>query len=399
MSKKYTGIVPNENSISMNFTYHSKLTKRTLKMRPTAANLLRAFLIRCEIVASIEKGEFDLEEFDRSRDTNKIRKETKKIETVKFYLKQFIFLESHKLSLAAIRDYTSRANGLSKEIGELPIRKLTPSKVKELFSGNYSKFSNKYKNHHVTVIRGAIRTARESGVDLKFTEDDFPCYKFTVPEPNPMEYKDLDSLMELTAEDDYIMHSFIFANLTGVRPSELAGLDRGSVDIENGTVTIDKAITLKRKFKVPKSKSSERTISLSETALFHAKMIFEYSPEVKPYDIVVIQRDNNEEKTVSFNPLIVNSNTNKHFHDLRKLNMKIKDKMTKLGFRYIPLCFARHSFASNALSLGAPAFSVANDMGHSNPALLEKHYAKFISTKPSAGVIDDYFSKKRRGKK
>lgn len=60
MSAVFEGVRPaSESSIEIGFSYQGRVCVERLRLKPTAANLRRAAEQRAEIVAAIERGDFD----------------------------------------------------------------------------------------------------------------------------------------------------------------------------------------------------------------------------------------------------------------------------------------------------------------------------------------------------
>ena len=66
---------------------------------------------------------------------------------------------------------------------------------------------------------------------------------------------------------DWYIYAYRFQVSTGLRPSELLGLKRNDVDLENRTVTISRAYVGNGKFSQGKTDNASRTIVLNEYAL------------------------------------------------------------------------------------------------------------------------------------
>jgi len=385
--KKFPGIYKNKNSISIHFSLNGKQVKRTKKYIPNDQNCRLAYKLRCEIIDSIEKGTFDLEDFDRNNGENKIKKTQK--HTLKYYVKKFLTLKSTSCSPTTMYGYSTKASQIIKIIGNIAINKINPIKVQEFFNKFFKHLSNKTKNEMLIVFRGAIKTAELSSLKLPHKSSDYIQYKTSVKEPDPYDYKDLKCLLK-TSSHEHEKNIFHANMYIGLRPSELLGLGIEDIDFKNKELTVNRCIVLNGIIKVPKTKSSERTIELNDAAIYFLKKGLEVYKNTTTVNVVVLLRNNVDIKTESFSPVLFDSDANSYYNSSSSLNKKIKVICKECDLEYKPVIKCRQTYASNALSLGASVIGVAADLGHANHTILEDHYAKNIKSRPSKDIINKY---------
>ncbi|WP_318451471.1 tyrosine-type recombinase/integrase [Photobacterium leiognathi] len=391
MKSKYSCVYPNKNSISIFFTYEGKLTKRTLKYTPTLSNLKKAHQERVFIVESIEKGTFDLKNYDLNKNTNKIKK-TKPLENLYYYLDLFLKLKKNKVSERTYITYLNKSILLKKLIKDTSIKNINPTMIDEKFSSQ-KHLSFKYLNEVLLVLRGAIKTATENDIILKYTHKDYKGYRSTIKDPDPYKFKDIFKLKYKKVKNEYIKCCFFLNMYVGLRPSELIALDINDIDLSNKRISINKSMNVNNTLKSPKTKSSIRNIDLPDEAMFYLNKALSLRPKVNNFTIYYIGNDNRTTKKLSFMPLLINKNTNSYFKNSNLLNKQIKQVCHDLNLPYKPIKRCRDTAASNLLSLGVSMLSLAKYLGHNGVLLLESRYATHIKTHDINKLVSDYHKK------
>jgi integrase len=177
----------------------------------------------------------------------------------------------------------------------------------------------------------------------------------------------------------------ILAKETGLRIGELCALQLSDLDLENGTITINKTMqriknfepNAKTKTKIvitePKSKKSVRIIPLPASIIPIAKKLY---------------KDNNSD-------VYLLTGTPKYIEP-RILQKKFKDLMEALNIKDISVHSLRHNFASRAVENGFDVKSLSEILGHATVRFtLEKYVHSSVELKrthmnemPSAFDID-----------
>ena len=142
----------------------------------------------------------------------------------------------------------------------------------------------------------------------------------------------------------------LLAALCGLRRSEIAALTWDDIDLEEGTIRINKALGVTEDgyaLKAPKTYAGYRKAEIPE--------------RVK----IVLQRLSEERKPIT--ELNIQTMTNKFPNELQKAGLP--------RFRFHDL---RHYFASTLLALGVPDLYVIKIIGHSTTSMLE-HYQHVLS--------------------
>jgi integrase len=150
-------------------------------------------------------------------------------------------------------------------IGRIKLGKLTPAHVQHLYREMQDRgLSARTVQYTHAVLRRALKQAKRWGmVDRNVAEDvDPPRLKRN--EIQPLDPDQTRRLLE-AAEGDRLHAFYVVAVTAGLRPSEMLALRWSDVDLEAGTLRINRALS-DGEFVTPKTPRSRRKIELSNTA-------------------------------------------------------------------------------------------------------------------------------------
>ena len=157
---------------------------------------------------------------------------------------------------------------------------------------------------------------------------------------------------------------FQAAGYTGLRPSELMGLEWPDVDLIKDQIAIERAV-VERQVKGPKTAGSRRLIDLSAVA----RAAFE------------TQRAATQ---LAGERVFIDPATGANLVDYETVNKALKSICKRAGIRYRPSEQFRHTYATNRLSTGANLHDIAEQMGHRKRngqvsiEMILKHYGTYI---------------------
>jgi integrase len=175
------------------------------------------------------------------------------------------------------------------------------------------------------------------------------------------------------ARDDELEALFVIAATCGPRSGELLGLTWDSVDIENQTMRIDKALQYQNgqpKLVEPKTPSSVRTISLSRMA---ATSLRRHRAKQDARAIALGAAWQNDLNLVFTNT--VGSPLDRHNVLKRRLRPLLRKAGLNEALRFHDL---RHIAASLALQQAIPVIKVSEMLGHSSTATVQSVYGHVI---------------------
>src|SRR5215211_3608307 len=150
-------------------------------------------------------------------------------------------------------------------IGCIKLGKLTPTHVQHLYREMQDRgLSARTVRYTHAVLRRALKQAKRWGmVDRNVAEDVDPP-RLKRDEIQPLDREQTRKLLE-AAEGDRLHAFYVVAVTAGLRPGEMLALRWSDVDLEAGTLRINRALS-DSEFAAPKTPRSRRKIELSNTA-------------------------------------------------------------------------------------------------------------------------------------
>jgi len=150
-----------------------------------------------------------------------------------------------------------------------------------------------------------------------------------------------------------------FSVMTGLRPSELAGLRE--TDIRDGIIDVRNSIVRKREKEELKTDASQREIDVSP----------------RLHDLIVQQREVKKKQGIESPYLFTTSEGNPFDIDLFRKN-SWTSALKRAGVPYRKPYTMRHTFAAWMLLIGKPPLEVVALMGHSSKKMVYETYGKFV---------------------
>lgn len=156
---------------------------------------------------------------------------------------------------------------------------------------------------------------------------------------------------------------------TGLRLEELFGLAWEDIDFNAGTLTVKVAVTEKQ-YRRPKTRSSNRTLPLDSNVIEALKRQKEHT-----YAMPYIDCGKLGKRRIVF----YNENSKKPYIETQALRARQwKNLIDKAGIPYRSPGQMRHTFACLCLINGKSEKWVADYLGHTTTAMVQRHYGKLI---------------------
>ena len=326
------------------FTTNGKKYQRSTKLEDTAKN--RAF-VKKEVIPKLT-----LKILDGSFDDNK-KKQEQKIGTFYDYAK--LYLKS--------KDKLKSYNDLSNIINNQLFPLFKNKKINEIRRSDIKRFSDK-KLDSVSPKRVRVMLGVLSGIfTIALDYEDIitnPALEIKLPNQNkkeeyPFTPSEVESL--INSADGWFKNYLAFAFFTGARVGELIALQWCDINLDNGTISINKA---KRHgvLSTTKTKYSERDIPI--------------------FDVLIpfIKDQMSKSKTIW---VFANPRTGNSLFGSKTLAPIWKKVVAKAGVKETRLYNTRHTFITNMLKQGELSIlDIAQIAGHSNTEMIVRNYAKYI---------------------
>lgn len=354
-----------DSSIEITFMYRGVRCRERISLKPTATNLKRAEQHKAAIEHAIAAGTFDYSvTFPGSPRAAKFAPEASR-ETVAGFLGRWLESKRKHVSSSTFEGYRKIVElRLVPALGSAMVVDLKRKAVKDWL--DTLKVSNKTLSNIQSCLRSALSDAMEEELI-----DSNPLAGWTYARKGEVKVDDVDPFSPeeqqaiLSSLDGQGRNLVQFAFWTGMRTSELVGLEWGDIDWLRGEVRVTRAMTqaAKGKAEVTKTTSGRRSIKLLGPALeaLKAQKAFTYLANQE-----VFQNPRTGERWAGDGPI-------------RKTLWMYALK--KAGVRYRRPYQTRHTYASMMLSAGEHPMWVAQQMGHSDWTMIARIYGRWM---PSA---------------
>ncbi|MGC3892658.1 tyrosine-type recombinase/integrase [Pseudomonas urmiensis] len=348
--------------------YRGIRCRERISLKPTATNLKRAEQHKAAVEHAIANGTFDYAvTFPSSPRAAKFEPEASQ-ETVAGFLTKWLAGKKQHVSSSTFEGYRKLVElRLVPALGPTLLVDLKRKTVRDWLS------TLEVSNKTLSNIQSCLRSALNDAVDNDELIDTNPLAGWTFSRKDKVKEDDVDPFSPeeqraiLAALDGQAKNLVQFAFWTGMRTSEMVGLNWEDIDWVRGEAYVTRAMTqaANGKAEVTKSRSGKRPIKLLAPAM-------EALVAQKAYtflaDNEVFQNPRTQERWKGDQPI-------------RKTMWAHAVK--KAGVRYRRPYQTRHTYASMMLSAGEHPMWVAMQMGHSDWTMIARVYGRWM---PSADV-------------
>jgi len=398
MSNKFPGVYKNRNSISMVFNYMGKQIKKTFKIPPTYNNEVYVYHEKIKILESIEKGEFDLDDFYSHSKRTSDASRAKRYTFDEMY-SEFVLSYGSEKAPATMRGYNKIAKDISFSIGNRPMNSISSSELRKILKKNYGHRSNKTISEMINVWRRAHIILSQKLKNPRYKTEEFKGLKKTVTPPSPYKKDQIFLIYDNLKYFDHNALALPLSIFTGLRPGEVSALAVEDIDMDATppTLTVKRSLIDGGTYKLPKSDSSYRTIELSKFAIDVVNNLL-VNVKNKQKTIPVLQKDykSTSLESVTF---IFTSSIGKEFrstsHLTKTVSKHFERDLSFLSIEYRPIRIGRQSFATFCLELGATFMSVAKELGHKDQRILEDHYSSSKHAEPTHKILNNGFNRRK----
>ena len=373
MGRDGRGVRPaSESSIQITFQYKGQRCREIVALKPTAANLKRAEQFRSAVLHSISIGTFDYGvTFPNSKNALKFSEGTTTTDTVEKYLTKWLVSKKPTLKSSTYEGYRKVVDGmLIPKFGEKRLASWKRRDVKEWLEKVEG--GNKWLSNIQSIIRSALSDA----VDDEYLEANFMAGWTYSRKEAPKEESDVDPFnveeqqLIVAKAGELLGNMYQYAFWSGLRTSELIALDWSEVDFVSDQVQVWKSMTSASKgvAESPKTRAGIRYVRL-----------------LRPAREALIRQK--EHTFLAGGPVFVNPRTGERWTGDEQIRKAWTQVLKKAGIRYRRPYQTRHTYASMMLSAGEHPMWVAQQMGHSDWAMIRKIYGKWMpDASPDAGT-------------
>lgn len=298
-----------------------------------------------------------------------------------------------KLAASSWKSECSRLNIIESEIGHVRLNDIDETFVLQWVSKKHPDYkrgkkakhtlvqwSPKTRNAYLGLLKKLLESAEHDRLIASSPLAQVELYKLSDAEALPFSRAELAKILSYKEACYEARLLVMLGATTGLRISELIALGWEDVDFKNQCLHVRRAKPLaKAPYKVTKTKSSQRKVELNTHAISALRELERYTRSHPQKRVDVIQRDNFTKKREGVKFVFYNSATGKPFIDPKQYAKTFFTPMLKaLDIEHRGPNQIRHTFASQAITMGAPLEWVRTQLGHTTLEMLNKHYARWI---------------------
>jgi integrase len=196
---------------------------------------------------------------------------------------------------------------------------------------------------------------------------------------------------ELALLDEYfkgtnVETAYLLGRYCGLRINETFGLKWANVDLEKGTITIDRQMQYQNgliKLISPKTRNSKRVIYMAPILKAHLAAKYQ---QMKQDEIIYADLRKQNQRTIEdldgseiFSTELVNSLPNGTIQTVNSMKYPAREIKKKLhiNFKYHHL---RHTFGTMMADLNTPVHLLCDQMGHGNIHVTQRYYLAISKT-------------------
>ena len=360
-----TGVELRESSIRVSFQYRGQRVRETLDLPPTPPNRKHAERLVDEIRRRIAMGTFRYADFfpesPRAQSDDAARPST-------FGHLADLWIQAQGQLEDATRDQYAGAVRLWKKLlgTETPVAELT-HQVLAAKVGSHDWSSPKRHNNALIALRGifALEYRGRRALDNPMAGIENRPVVRRLPDPLTADERDR-ILADLRKHyDERVWAYYAFAFFTGMRPEEIIALRWSDIDVQAGTIRVQRVRTFRGTEREGSKTHAMRDVDLVGLAPQALAVM-------KPRTFMK-RTDDGEEWNIFENPV-----TGRPWHDERSQRDHYwRPALRRLGIRARRSYCTRHTYATVALMRGVNPAYIALQLGHSVKMLLEV-YARWI---------------------
>ena len=376
------GISLRAGSLVIDFRFRNRRCRETIKnLKPTKTNIKWAQRKRAAILHEIAQETFDYaSHFPDSNKAALFSGPQRQPKTVNETLDEWLDILKPQLAASSYRTYKNRANKYIREdFGTSYVHKISRTDIELWRRQLSSRFNNKTINEACLILRAIFQTAKADRLIDYNPMEDLKNLAIHHDEPDPFTRNEINRILATPTPKTQELNMIQFAFWSGVRLSELISLAWEDMDWERKTIQVRRA-RVDRVYKVPKTRHSVRTIELTAPAIDALHQQRSFTEMQQPIDVTVVQADNKTQRNEQLRFIFHRSNYATPFPDDGTVREQFwKNHLKRAKVRYRGPNHTRHTFVSQMLTAGMPKDWIAMQCGHTNTAMIDKHYGKWIT--------------------
>ena len=355
------GLEIRDKSIRVIFQWRGAQVKETVRkngasLPPTPANIKYAERLIANVKMRIAAGNFDYAEW--FPDSPRVQKTDRTFGQVceQFLLSKGGLTDNSRRSYAAVVRFWNLHIHPGTEMESFTLPKLAS------IVGATKWATGTTGSHRITVLKQIFKFFY-SGVDPARN----PAVGLTLPKvirriPDPLTTDERDQILTRLRqrEKPHAWAYFAFAFGTGMRPQEILALRWQDIDMNERQAIVKRV--------------KERGGRIRESTKTHRERVVDLTPMAM--EALTVMRPHS---FMSNGAIFVNPRNGREWTDTCPIVQVWSDTLRALGIRHRKSYVTRHTFATNAIMAGINPAYVALQLGHSDPQMTFRHYARWIA--------------------
>jgi len=378
---RHSGIEIHGSSIRIVFMWRKRRYRETLGLPVTKANIKHAAQLRAAVLHDIKMGKFDYaEHFPDSKQAGNYS--NTRDERLHALLARYKPLKAVDITKETESRYGIALDICTDMLGRDRLGSvLLPEDIQKLRVSLIETRATSTVNHYLATLAGFLGWCEANGYCRSGLANACTRFEMTERDPDPLTKAELDALLTKGCLHPMDRAAVTLAVYTGLRPGELGALAREDIDLIKGQIHVNRAITSRGTFKLPKT-GKKRVVLLFPPALDACKELLAIEHGIEPRTITVqLTRHESIRETVTplISPVVQarKKNVNPWFIPT-SWNSKWTNIQRRAKIRPRRPYQTRHTYACWCLVARGNLAFIAKQMGHKDFTMLVQVYAKWM---------------------
>lgn len=378
---KHKGVEIHGNSLRITFMWRRMRCRETLGLPVTKANIRHAAQLRAAVLHDIKMGTFDYaRHFPESKHAANFS--SARNERLKSLAERYQALKAVDITPDTESRYATALNVCLELLGpERLASVLLPEDIQKLRVDLIEERATSTVNHYLAALAGFLSWCESNGYSRSGLAAACTRFEMSDREPDPLTQDEFDALISKGCLHQVDSAAITLAVYTGLRPGELCALACEDINLDAGSLLVQRAITSRGTFKLPKT-SKPRTVMLLPPALEACRTLVQLATERKPLEVTV-HLTRHETRTDTITPLLTpvtlarKKKVNPWFVPTA-WNTKWAAIQKRAKIRPRRPYQTRHTYACWCLTARGNLAFISKQMGHKDFTMLVDVYAKWM---------------------
>ncbi len=378
---KHKGVEIHGNSLRITFMWRRMRCRETLGLPVTKANIRHAAQLRAAVLHDIKMGTFDYaRHFPESKHAANFS--NTRNERLKALAERYQALKAVDITPDTESRYATAMNVCLDLLGPDRLASvLLPEDIQKLRVDLIEERATSTVNHYLAALAGFLAWCESNGYSRPGLAAACTRFEMSDREPDPLTQEEFDSLITKGCLHRVDSAAITLAVYTGLRPGELCALACEDINLDSGTLQIQRAITSRGTFKLPKT-GKPRTVMLLPPALEACRTLLQWATGRKPL-AVTVHLTRHESRTVAITPLLTPGTLARkkqvnHWFVPTAWNTKWAAIQKRAEIRPRRPYQTRHTYACWCLTARGNLAFISKQMGHKDFTMLVEVYAKWM---------------------